>query len=246
MWNDFETKEFVFGERNAVIIYPKCEPNGRMLLKTEYLDAFPDFDIAMLKKGYHLIHIFHRNRWAPDEEIEIMAGFVRYCAEELNLSKRCVLEGMSAGGMQAMRFAELYPELSAVLYLDAPVMNVLSVLGYGECRDDYREKRWREMVAAFGFSRSSVINFRKNPIDNMEPLLTYNIPVIMLYGNADNTVIYEENGKVLEEYYKKNGGTICVIQKSMCAHHPHGLDDPMILVDFVEKHYNECKTNNER
>ena len=49
MWNDFESKEFVFCERAATIVYPSCAPNGRMLLKCEYLGAFPEFDIEMLK-----------------------------------------------------------------------------------------------------------------------------------------------------------------------------------------------------
>ena len=69
----------------------------------------------------------------------------------------------------------------------------------------------------------------------MAPLIQNNIPIIMLYGNADNIVVYEENGKVLEEYYKEHGGTIKVIAKSMCEHHPHGLEDVTPIVEFVEK-----------
>jgi hypothetical protein len=51
--------------------------------------------------------------------------------------------------------------------------------------------------------------------------------------------LYEENGKVLENFYRENGGILHVICKSMCGHHPHGLDDPMIIVDFVEANYPE-------
>lgn len=237
MWNDFKSKEFMYEGRNAIIVYPKVKPNGRMILKAEYLNAFPKFDIAMLEKGYYLIHIFHRNRWAPDEEINIMADFVRFCTNELHAEKRCVLEGMSAGGMQAMRFAQMYPELTAVLYLDAPVMNLLSLLNYGEGKAEKTEERWRELVSAYGFNRSTVLHFRKNPIDNMQILLSNNIPIIMLYGNQDTTVVYEENGKVLEEFYKENNGNICVIEKSMCGHHPHGLENPTPIIDFVEKNF---------
>jgi len=235
MWNDFESKEFTFAERKAVIVYPKCKPNGRMLLKTEYLSAFPGFDIAMLEKGYHLIHIYHRNRWAPDEEIHIMADFIRYCAKELQADERCILEGMSAGGMQAVRLAEMYPELVAAIYLDAPVMNVLSILGYGDGKATGQDERWLELVSAFGLTRSSVLSFRKNPIDYMDVLLAHDIPVIILYGNRDTTVVYNENGKLLADYYKENNGTICVIEKSMCEHHPHGLDDPTPIISFIEK-----------
>ena len=61
-----------------------------MLLKPEYLEAFPTFDIAMLKRGYYLIFISHQTRWASDEETEIMAEFVLHCAKELNTDKRCI------------------------------------------------------------------------------------------------------------------------------------------------------------
>ncbi|MBQ4518082.1 MAG: hypothetical protein II997_05825 [Clostridia bacterium] len=41
--------------------------------------------------------------------------------------------------------------------------------------------------------------------------------------------------KTAGDYYKDNNGTICVIKKSMCEHHPHGLDDPTPIISFIEK-----------
>ena len=73
----------------------------------------------------------------------------------------------------------------------------------------------------------------------MLPLIENDIPVIMLYGNADDVVLYNENGKVLEDFYKKHDGNIKVIGKSMCGHHPHGLDDPMLIIEFVEANLKE-------
>ena len=238
MWNEFESKSFMFMDRSATIVYPKTKPIGKMILKTEYLDAFPNFDIAMLERGYYLIHITHFSRWAPDEETDVMAEFVKHCAKELNITDgKCILEGMSAGGMQAARLAELYPELCAVMYLDAPVLNLLSIAGLGALKEETADGFWREIASTFGVSKTSVVNFRKSPIDKMEPLIENNIPVILLYGNADDVVIYEENGKVLEDYYKANGGNIKVIARSMRGHHPHGLDDLTPLIDFIETNY---------
>ena len=142
--------------------------------------------------------------------------------------------GMSCGGMFAVLTAARCPELVDVLYLDAPVLNILSLAGLGECCEPSISTFWRELVATYGFSKSTIINFRGSPIDKMEPLIENNIPIIMLYGNADKVVIYEENGKVLEEYYKANGGDLKVICKSMTGHHPHGLTDPTPIIEFVE------------
>jgi len=240
MWNDFASKAFTFAERDAVIVYPNSTPNGKMLLKLEYLDAFPTFDIAMLNRGYYLIFLSHRTRWASEEETKITADFVRHCAAMLGADSRCILEGMSCGGLQAARFAQLYPNLTDVLYLDNPVLNILSMAGLGACKDDQVEYFWREIVATYGVNKSTILNFRQSPIDHMQALIDHNIPVIMLYGNADTLVIYEENGKVLEDFYKENGGRLKVICRSMCKHHPHGLADPTPIIAFVEQYGKQC------
>lgn len=234
MWNGFHSKEFMFSERNAVIVFPNEKANGKMLLKTEYLDAFPEFDKEMLSRGYHLIHIAHFSRWAPDDEINIMADFVKHCAKELRLSEQCMIEGLSCGGLQAVRFAETYPELCTALYLDAPVLNILSMAGLGELKKENADQFWREIASTFHVSKSTIVNFRKSAIDNMSPLIANNIPIMLLYGNADDVVIYEENGKVLVDYYQQHHGNIKVIVRSMGGHHPHGLKNPALIADFLE------------
>lgn len=233
MWNGFRKEEFEFEGRNCTIVYPETKPNGKMLFKTEYLTAFPIFDIAMLKKGYHLIHLKNATRWVNEEDIHRMARFVKCCAEKLLLNSKCVLEGLSLGGFQATLFAQLYPDLTDVLYIDAPVLNIISMAGLGACK--LIPLHWDEMVEAYGVNKSTIVNFRKSPIDNMPPLIENNIPVIMLYGDEDDVVIYEENGKVLEDYYNEHGGVLKLIKKEGCGHHPHGLEDPTPIIDFVEE-----------
>ena len=104
----------------------------------------------------------------------------------------------------------------------------------GECKDPAVSIFWRELVNTYGFNRSTVINFRNSPIDHMQTLIDHRIPIIMLYGNADEVVLYEENGKVLEEFYRENGGDLKVICRSMGGHHPHSLSDPTPIIEFVE------------
>ena len=77
------------------------------MLKTEYLDAFPDFEIAMLQRGYTLCFVSHPTRWAPDSETKVMAEFVKFVAAELGMEPKVIAIGMSCGGLQAARLAEL-------------------------------------------------------------------------------------------------------------------------------------------
>ena len=236
MLTQFKSKTFVFQDRQAHIVYPSCPANGKLLLKTEYFTAFPYFEVAMLKKGYTLCFLFHPNRWAPDSETHITAEFVRYVAEELGFAPKCIPVGMSCGGLQALRLAQLHPELISVLYIDAPVVNILSLAGLGASTCPDNPLFWEEIQAAHGVTRSTIVNFRKSPIDAMDKLIENNIPIIMLYGDADTVVLYEENGKVLEDYYRENGGDLKVICKPGCGHHPHSLEDPTPIIEFVEAH----------
>ena len=236
LWNGFECEIFEFAGREAFIVHPSGAPCGRLLLKTEYMDAFPAFDAAMLERGWYLIHVRHKNRWATDDETHLMADFVRFCAQKLHADPRCALEGMSCGGLQAARFAALYPQLTAVLYLDAPVLSIPSMAGAGAMDPALIAEFRPEILAAYGIDDAALADFHQSPADDLSSLTENSIPVILLYGDADTTVVWEENGKILESFYRQHGGTLRVIAKPGVGHHPHGLADPVPIVEFVQAH----------
>jgi len=49
-------------------------------------------------------------------------------------------------------------------------------------------------------------------------------------------VPWDENTGVLAERYRKLGGSITLIPKSGAGHHPHGLQDPTPIVEFILQH----------
>ncbi len=230
----FRGEEFQFEDQTATILYPEGTPNGKIVFRTEYLGAFPNFEQAMLHRGYYVINLTHPNYWANHEHIHQMARFVRAMAERLGADERCILSGVSAGGLQAARFAYMYPELTAVAYLDAPVLNLLSLAGFGDAEFD--ACMWRQLERAYGFTKSSILTYRDSPMDHLDELIKLDIPVVMVYGDSDNVVPYHENGKVLEDYYKTRGGKLAVFGKAGCDHHPHGLEDPTPIIEFVERY----------
>ena len=232
--NDFEKIKFEFGGRQAVLVFPvKANTNKNWLLKTEYFGAFPDFEIEMLERGWHLAYISNKTRWCLDDDLDIKKKFADYLIKEYGLYKKCVPVGMSCGGLIGSKYAAKYPEYVSALYLDSPVMNLLSCpadMGIG------KSGMMNEFVEATGITASKLICYREHPIDKMDILLKNNIPVIMVYGDSDEIVPYSENGAVLEKYYRDNGGIIECIGKRGCGHHPHGLPDNSVIVQFVEKY----------
>ena len=235
-WFGFEMEEFEFEGKMASVVFPKGDRNGKWLFKTEYRNAFPNFEIEMLKRGWCVAFNQNTTRWAVDPEIvDTKARFCAYVSEKYSLDKTCVPVGMSCGGQIAVKLAARYPELVSCLYIDAPVMNYLSCpCGIGD-RKSFGNV-YVEFATATGMTLVDLINYREHPIDYAEKLIADKKPVIMVYGDSDDVVPYAENGAVLEQKYKASGAIIEVYGKEGCNHHPHGLEDPTPIINFVEKY----------
>ena len=236
-FNGFECRVFTLSDREVKLVLPReKDPMGRWLLKTEYFGAFPALEIEMLERGFHVAYVKNATRWHLDSDDVAKEELCRYLASEYGLSEKCVPVGMSCGGLHAVYFAAKHPEYISSLYLDAPVMNLLSCpYAVGK---KAQEGFIDEFEKATGKTLTELLNYRNHPIDNAGKLLEAKLPIILVAGDSDSVVPYDENGKALYDFYKENGGEIELYLKPGCDHHPHGLEDATPIVDFVERHYN--------
>lgn len=232
-----ECIEFNFSGRYARLILPSGKKNGRWLLKTEYANAFPALEEEMLRRGYHVAYIENKTRWMLPEDVDVKNEFAEFLHTEYGLSEKCVPVGMSCGGLHAVYFAAKYPHRIAALYLDAPVMNLLSCPGkIGKMKEE--APMMEELTAHTGLTLVDLINYRNHPIDNAPKLLSAALPIILVSGDSDSVVPFDENGQHLYDLYRSCGGEIELIIKPGGDHHPHGLPDNTPIADFIEKHYN--------
>ena len=234
-WHGYTCMEFEFQGRKAKLVCPKeaCEGN-KWLLKTEYFGAFPEFELEMLERGYHVAYVANKTRWHDATDDDMKKDFCDFLCREHGLNEKCLLVGMSCGGMHAVYFTAKYPEKVAALYLDAPVLNLLSCpTGVGLAGDEL----YAEFVEHTGITKSELINYRNHPIDNVEPIAMHKIPVFLVAGDNDTVVPYAENGKILFYYLKGRGVHVQEIIKEDCGHHPHGLSDNTPLVQFALENY---------
>lgn len=220
-FSEFEMDEFDFEGTTAVVVKPNIKPINRIAFKTEYWGDFPELEVELLKRGFHLVHVLNHTRLANRADIDRKVRFIDYVSEKYNLDKRCVLVGMSCGGAQAVNFAGYYPEYASVLVIDAPVLNFLDFPGrYDRFEEEFEE----EFTVAYpGVKRSDIFKLDENPINRVKTLIEKRLPVIMLYGTQDETVQYPLNGRLLEEAYSENKDLLTVIQRLFQGHHPHGL-----------------------
>ena len=239
LWLDeFECEEFEFLGRAAKIIYPpKGTKNGKWMLKTEYFGAFPNLEVELLRRGYHLAYLKAKERCGTDPETAAKVEFIKYISEKYGLSKKCIPIGMSCGGLQAIKLAGMAPELISVLYLDAPVVNFMSwPMGLGNCPIYTSEKVQREFLDAYGLTMTTLISFREHPLDKIPVLIKNRIPAVLVYGDSDLSVPFEENGKLVLDAYEKTDIPFAAFCKPGCGHHPHTLPDNTPIIEFFEKY----------
>ena len=232
---EYQCENFLFENHKAIIVHPKeGRLNGFLAVKTEYWGAFPEaIEIPLLDNGFHLCYIENDNRFGVNEDLDRKARLLRFVQAKYGLQSKCILVGMSCGGMIAIKMAARYPELIKCLYLDAPVVNYMSwPCGFGISK--FVPSDHSEILNALGLKDiSQLLACRDMPLDVLPILVENKIPTVMVSGDSDQVVPYCENGALLEKAYKDAGVEIEVYIKKGGDHHPHGLENPKVVLDFI-------------
>lgn len=231
-WNGFDRVDFMIEGRAAILVGPVTAAPGRpWIWRTEFFGHQPQVDLALLARGWHVAYIDVKNLYGGPRAMRIQGQFYAHVVVNYQFAKRVVLEGFSRGGLHAFNFAATHPSRVAALYLDAPVLDIRSWPGKNRA-----SKEWADCLEAYGLSEESLAGFRGNPLDRIVPVAKGGVPVIVVAGDADTVVPVSENTAVLERRFREAGGTIEVILKPGVDHHPHSLEDPTPVVEFLLRH----------
>ena len=150
---------------------------------------------------------------------------------DFHLSPKVTVEGLSRGGYFAFNWAAANPSKVACLYVDAPVCDMTS--WPGKKRPDF----WKGFLDEWKIADApSGAAFEGNALHLLPALAKARIPIIAVCGDADQVVPYKENLKPFREAYQQAGGVIELILKPGCDHHPHSLENPERVVDFIKRY----------
>ncbi len=235
-WNGFERLDFTLFDTACIVVKPKKAREGNpFVFRMEFFDAFPWADIAMCHEGYHVVYIDAHDKYGHDNAVEIQHKFHLWLIENMNLAEKAVLFGFSRGCLYTINYTYHYSENVSVIYLDAPVCNILSWPA-GKGKGTGTPECWTQLQEVYGMSEGQLLSYRGNPVDRAEFVAEKKIPVMLVVGLSDTLVPYEENSKIFAERFVRAGGEIEIIEKPGCEHHPHSLEEPKPIVDFILAH----------
>ncbi len=237
-WHGFKRHNFTVDGCKAWVVEPKqAAPGNPWTWCTEFPDAFTDRTGVpqLIEKGFHHVHIVVGNTHGCPSAVKHMDAFYDVL-QKGGLAKKCTLIGISRGGLYAYNFAAEDASRVAVIYGDAAVCDFKSWPG-GKGKGKGSPGDWTALIKNYGFKdEAEALAYKKNPIDELEPLAKAGVAIIHVVGDADTVVPTAENAEIIEARYKALGGEVKLIHKPGVDHHPHGLDDPKPLVDFILEH----------
>jgi len=237
-WHGFKRHNLRVDGCAAWVVEPKTAlPGLPWSWCMEFPDAFTERCAApqLLAAGFHHVHIEVGNTYGSPGAVKHFNAFYDLLIAN-GFAKKGALIGLSRGGLYAYRFASERPESVAVIYGDAPACDIKVALGgNGYGKGDAGE--WANLMQAYGFKdEAEALAYRGNPVDTLAPLAKAKVAIIHVIGDADDVVAPAKNSDLVEQRYRQLGGEIQVIRKPGVGHHPHGLDDPKPVVDFILKH----------
>jgi pimeloyl-ACP methyl ester carboxylesterase len=233
-WHGFTRRKFVCDGCEAWIVEPKTALPGKpWSWCMEFPDAFTERCAApaLLTNGFHHAHISVGNTYGSPGA---MKHFEAFHAEAVKrgLAPKAALIGISRGCLYAHRFAAEHPDKVSVIYGDAGVCDIKSWPG-GKGKGKGSAADWASLQKFYGFrDEAAALDWKGGPVDTLAPLAKGKIPLIYVVGDSDTVVPAAENTLIVEQRYKAFG-VVRVIHKPGVDHHPHGLDDPTPVVNFI-------------
>lgn len=227
-WEGYDRYDFSYNGRQAIVVVPaKAAKGNPWIWRPAFFGAFPSVDKALLGKGFHVVYYDVTHLYGSPRAVSLGTDFFMEMTGRYGLSSKVTLEGFSRGGLFVFNWAARNADKVACIYVDAPVCDVFSWPGRKN------EALWNELLEEWDLTDDDMDRFSGNPIDNLAPIAAAGIPIISVCGDSDKVVPYQNNMDIVRSRYLAAGGSVEVILKKGCDHHPHSLENPEPVVDFI-------------
>jgi pimeloyl-ACP methyl ester carboxylesterase/lysophospholipase L1-like esterase len=236
-WHGFPRYDFRVGGRLASVVVPRTAAPGRpWLWHGEFFGHKPAPDIALLEQGFHIVYLQVPDQLGSPGAMAHWDRLYQELTSRYQFGPKPALVGLSRGGLYCYNWAAAHPLKVSCIYGDAPVCDFKSWPG-GRGKGPGSARDWQLVLSQYGFaSEAEALRYGRNPVDNLAPLARARVPLLHVFGDADDVVPWEENTGLVAQRYGRMGGRITLIRKPGVNHHPHGLEDSTPIIEFILQH----------
>lgn len=236
-WHGQQKTRFRFNGVDAYYIQPAHPLPGKpWIWRAHFPDWHTAMDSLLLARGFSVAYINTNDQYGAPQAMMTWDLFYRYMTGHLGFAPRVALEGVSRGGLYVYGWAKRNPDKVSCIYAEAPVCDIKSWPG-GKGQGMGDAHNWEQLLKVYGMSEAQALAYEDNPVDHLEGLAAFKIPVFHVIGLEDHVVPPAENTFVLVDRYLKLGGPALVYPETRGPQALHGhhftIEDPSLGADFV-------------
>lgn len=240
-WKGFSRLDFIFDQRDARLVVPdNPHPGKPWVWRARFPEWHTETDSILLTEGFHIAYINTDNKFGSPLAMEIWDKFYEFITEKYALHEKVALEGVSRGGLFIYNWSKKNPEKVSCIYAEAPVCDFKSwPAGFGGGKTSAQD--WKTLKKEYGFkSDNEAKNYADNPINDLEDLARFKVPVLHMIGLNDKIVPPEENTYPLVDTYVVLGGPATIVpctrgEQKLEGHH-FEIETPRLVADFIKYH----------
>ena len=80
---------------------------------------------------------------------------------------------------------------------------------------------------------ASVLGASPKPADALQAAVGKGVVLVSGFGTDDDVVPHEDNGQILVDFWRSNGGNVHVFPNEGGRHFPHGITDPSPVIELL-------------
>ncbi|WPV02878.1 SGNH/GDSL hydrolase family protein [Mucilaginibacter sp. cycad4] len=209
-WKGFERINITIGPHKAYYVNPKKALEGNpWVWRASFPDWHTDIDSILLTRGFHVAFVNVDNQYGSPYALQVWDTFYRYLTTKQAFAPKAALEGVSRGGLYVYGWAKRNPDKISCIYNEAPVCDIKSWPG-GKLTAAGDTNLWKQLQQVYHFTEQQALDYKDNPIDNLDGLAAFKVPVMHIIGINDKLVPNAENTNILAQRYTALGGPMMI------------------------------------
>jgi len=210
LWHGFEKVPVKITGYDAYYVKPANPlPGNPWVWRTSFPDWHTEMDSILLAKGFYIAFINVDNRYGDPEAMKAYDAFYNYLTRQQLFAVKPALEAVSRGALYAYTWAKRNPDKITCIYAETPVCDIKSWPG-GKLKGLGDTTAWNQLKRVYHLTEEQAIAYQDNPIDNLEGLASFRVPVLHTVSLNDKLVPPAENSDVLANRYIALGGPMSI------------------------------------
>ncbi|MDB5123202.1 MAG: Alpha/beta hydrolase family protein [Mucilaginibacter sp.] len=231
-WKGFEKITFTVDGHPAYYVKPvHALPGNPWVWRSSFPDWHTDMDSILLTKGFYVAYVNVDDQYGSPQSLQVWDKFYYYLTTKVSLAPRVALEAVSRGALYAYGWAKRNPDKVTCIYAETPVCDIKSWPG-GKEKGIGDAALWNQLKVAYHFTEGQAMAYNDNPIDNLEGLASFRVPILHVIGLNDKLVPAVENTYLFAQRYIAAGGPMSIYPITIGPQELQGHHFPIDRPDY--------------